>query len=609
MHLIPSNPSEKHDMLRRKKLAAFDSSPPHSIALLLISSLIAAIGVALATYMAWRDLGKPTIGIDDANIFFVYARNFAQAHGIVYNIGGEHVEGFTSMLYLLVCSLVYLISHTPETILFAINFVFAVTASVSLIYVLHLLADNLHLGRAGKLLLSAGFILWLAANPAYSAWVVVTLMDSGIYSLLLTVGYAFIAVLVLRGTTVTRRHAVHLGIICSLCVLSRPEGIGWAMLQIFTFACICWAETRSIRSTLTLSSTPLTALIVTYAALTGFRELYFGYPLPNTFYAKVSSSLATTIQSGFDGFKLFLKLYGVAFLVPLCIGILWIGYVTLRNQRKNRIFWFAVVTALFALVGLAMPIAEGGDHFGACRMFQNIYPLLGITLFLPLIPIAAARKLSLDALYMLCLGLLIAFTAPTTWHTFDLANQLDVTGLPPQAITRYLDMRFDFTLAEAYRPRGESMNRIFAGGLPSIGVAAAGGIAYTYRGITYDLLGLNDSRMAHADKIKSGPKDHASFNTGVFYELAPDILQPLTATSGTVVDLSARRAQDLDRGTFDNKIFKDIFHQDRFRSTYILAMVRNPTDPSEMAYGYFRKAYLEDLIAKRGFDVVSSVAL
>jgi hypothetical protein len=574
-----------------------------------LSSFAGAICICIATYATWRILGRPMVGIDDANIFFIYARNFAHGHGIVYNIGGEHVEGFTSMLYFLLCSLGYLLSPAPETALFWMNLLFTVLTSACLLYVLHQLADLLNLGRGGKLLLCGSYLLWLVANPAYFAWNVVTLMDSGVYSLLLTAGYAFVASLLLRGTQITRRHAIQLGVLCSLCILARPEGLGWAVIQVSAFACICWAQTRSARTALRLTSIPLAALLVTIAALTGFREVYFGYPLPNTFYAKVSSSLSDTLGSGSWGLKLFLRLYGIFFALPLCMGVVWILYALVRGKQRDRLFWFSALTALFTVVGLAMPVMEGGDHFNACRMFQNVYPLFGISLFLPLLPFTRARKLSFDAVYLLFIGLLIALTSHATWRAFRIANQSDAINLPQRAIERQLDMYLDFSIAEGGRVAGERMDRIFNGGLPSIGIAAAGGTAYTYHGTVYDLVGLNESRMAHADAVKVGPQDHASFNAGIFYELAPDILQPLAIPSGDVVDLQARKIDNLDPGNFDNQIYKDIFHQDRFRSMYILALVRNPADPKEMVYGYFRKTYLDELTTKRGFEVIRSVAL
>src|SRR6187402_2180008 len=60
--------------------------------------------VALFGWLASWLSGTPLVGYDDANIFFVYARNLVDGHGFVYNAGGEHVEGFSSFLWLLICS-------------------------------------------------------------------------------------------------------------------------------------------------------------------------------------------------------------------------------------------------------------------------------------------------------------------------------------------------------------------------------------------------------------------------------------------------------------------------------------------------------------------------
>jgi len=59
-----------------------------------------ASGIVLFTY-------RPFLGIDDAYIYFVYAKNLVNGHGFVYNVGSERVEGFTSMLWVLICSASY----------------------------------------------------------------------------------------------------------------------------------------------------------------------------------------------------------------------------------------------------------------------------------------------------------------------------------------------------------------------------------------------------------------------------------------------------------------------------------------------------------------------
>ena len=84
---------------------------------LILKYLLILIITCLSTYLAFLQLGKPLIGIDDANIFFVYARNFANGNGFVYHPGGERVEGFSSVLWVMICSLGYITTKNPEILI------------------------------------------------------------------------------------------------------------------------------------------------------------------------------------------------------------------------------------------------------------------------------------------------------------------------------------------------------------------------------------------------------------------------------------------------------------------------------------------------------------
>jgi len=59
---------------------------------------------------------------------------------------------------------------------------------------------------------------------------------------------------------------------------------------------------------------------------------------------------------------------------------------------------------------------------------------------------------------------------------------------------------------------------------PSIGRILAGGYAFFYEGPTVDLMGLNNTLMAHANGLKEGLKNHASFDKPTFYKLRPDFV-------------------------------------------------------------------------------------
>src|SRR6187549_3906405 len=102
---------------------------------LLIPSLICfSLIVVLIIY--WWGYQSPAIGIDDANIYFVYMKNFAEGHGFVWNVGGEKVEGFTSLIWTLIGAVAYKVSPAYfNLILFAVNFLLIfVTLNSTLVF-------------------------------------------------------------------------------------------------------------------------------------------------------------------------------------------------------------------------------------------------------------------------------------------------------------------------------------------------------------------------------------------------------------------------------------------------------------------------------------------
>src|SRR5574341_2402626 len=88
---------------------------------LTLNLFVAFFLCGLASLLALSRLNYPLTGIDDANIYFVYARNLANGHGFVYNIGGERVEGFTSLLWTVISAAVFKLSMYPELSLLIIN--------------------------------------------------------------------------------------------------------------------------------------------------------------------------------------------------------------------------------------------------------------------------------------------------------------------------------------------------------------------------------------------------------------------------------------------------------------------------------------------------------
>ena len=85
----------------------------------------------------------------------------------------------------------------------------------------------------------------------------------------------------------------------------------------------------------------------------------------------------------------------------------------------------------------------------------------------------------------------------------------------------------EFRIAEDHRAIGSVLNRLPS--RPTLGVIAAGGIARTYDGHIFDLMGLNWTTMAHANRTHNSAavKNHAAFSKEIFFEYQPDIVIPL----------------------------------------------------------------------------------
>ena len=163
----------------------------------------------------------PLTGIDDADIFFVYARHFAEGNGFVYNLGSERVEGFSSLLWTLICAAGFAITPTPERLLFGINVsLMALTVFIGLRALLSSGPPS-----QGRSLGALFFGLALLSTPGFVHWMTLALMENALWTLLLLSG-TLLATLSPLGT----RSRIALAIVVTALVPTRPEAMLWAPL-------------------------------------------------------------------------------------------------------------------------------------------------------------------------------------------------------------------------------------------------------------------------------------------------------------------------------------------------------------------------------------------
>jgi hypothetical protein len=479
--------------------------------------VVLALAVLSMVYLAYEKMGRPLIGVDDANIFLVYARNLREGHGFVYNVGGERVEGVSSLLWVALISMAYFISANPEPIVLVANIgLLLATTFLAADFLAHLSEDS-----GEKVLMPAVYVALICASPEYITWMTLPLMETGLWSLLLV---SATLILLRIGGPSDSRNARLFSLVLVLLLLTRPEGMLWVSLFIIAWFARVWIASGA-RSAARIVSGPLAVCVATIAGLTGFRLSYFKYPLPNTYYAKVSPSLKYNVSTSL--YSYLLKFTESRFLVELAILtvtlILAVGVIRLIRTRfrlppgrGTDAFLSRFMLSGICLAGLIIPLMYGGDHFASYRQYQPIYPLL----------LLAVLSVSLPLLRWLCVqvssqtfaGILFIAVPVIAFSFTDSANWRNVDLYP-------VSIKLEFDVAAKGRQAGTSLKELFGeySRLPSVGVITAGGVKYTYPGEVIDLLGLNNTRLAHSPGSREGLKNHAAFNNDLFFELSPEI--------------------------------------------------------------------------------------
>ena len=537
--------------------------------------------VMLATLLAYHQVDRPLTGIDDANIFFTYAQNFAQGDGFIYYQGGERVEGFTSLLWTIICSLCFLVTAHPEPLLLGINIAFlsgTITLAIRFLNTVNATKTNSH--KLPLIILPLSLWAWCLLNPKFVVWATVTLMDLGLWCFALTAGTLAFARAATTAGPLSPSTSYSLSGYLALALLTRPEamllGLVWlaglmscrhVTRQLSTVDASV-STTQSIRLGIGECRTIGLAYLLILGSLTGFRLLYFGYPLPNTFYAKVSPNLFYNLKLGLGYLRGF---FFDQFWAVVCCTI--IGLRTCRllagsmgklraprwlPQPGNSLAIDFIAFTTTASIGAT--ILTGGDHFALYRFFQPIWPMLFIAGFFPFFFWIATRlstqpKWSRLLLYLILLSTFYYSQQP--WWNHVSSN-----------------IQHEFDLARGGRELGEELNALLpAEKKISLGIITAGGIGYRYQGPRLDLMGLNNVEMGHSPGDRRGNKNHAAFNSNVFFQLSPDVVDPRF-----VAKPLPQSRQDLvpNQGSFWDGALQQIHSTEEFQDLYQATLITCP---------------------------------
>jgi hypothetical protein len=340
----------------------------------LLGALVGALFLVHAAYLC---------GVaEDAFISFRFGRNLALGHGLVWNPGEPAVEGYTNFLWVLFSALCVRLGLSPA----AASQALGVAASlVTLIYTF----------RCGTRLLgwSAGMALLpcllLACSGPFAAWAG-SGMETNLFGTFLLVGIFHFACYWREGRSAELR-------LCAgallLCVLTRPEGALVAAL----LAGVAWLAAAGRRASLLRDlALPAGLGLALFALYFLWRWSYFGFLLPNTYYAKTGGGLDQYLR----GLR-YVALFGAHYALP------WAPLLALAAWRRRahgrpaaagsglgaRLREHALLgsAAALAAVYLGYVVWVGGDYMAMYRFVVPLLPLLALLLA------AAAQPLLRDA--------------------------------------------------------------------------------------------------------------------------------------------------------------------------------------------------------------------
>jgi arabinofuranosyltransferase len=413
---------------------------------------------------------------DDAFISFRYAHNLAEGHGPVFN-PMQRVEGYTTPLW------VFLLGG-----LAALGLPIAETATV-----LCVIAAGLTVALLPRFSASLGLRLYgldallLALNTSYAIWAG-SAMEMVPFGLLL-----ILSTWALLG----KRPPLLTGLLFASLTLLRPEGALFGGLALMLGLVDAVRGKEGAWSRLVWLGVGFGLPVVAHLA---WRLVYYGYPLPNTFYAKVGFNLDQWGR-GLGYLAEAAVRYVLALTIPTLLGLL---------QPFGRKWTFLVSGLGLYLLYLSL---VGGDWMVSFRLVVPVLPFVAVLAAHGLV--GAWRRLQPRlgprwAQIAAVAGLLLVL--PTSAYT-------SFTTDPEQPWVRDAKPIADWL--NDHCPAGKKLAVFAAGALPY----------YAPDFEIVDMFGLNEVEIAHMaqPQMGGGYAGHEKFDADLTLKREPDlfVFQPV----------------------------------------------------------------------------------
>ncbi len=476
------------------------------------TSTIALITVILLGGLALliAQAGHPLAPSEDAYITFRYARNLAEGHGIVWNVGEDPVEGGTEFLWtVLLAAGSRLTGSAVEQVARGLNLLIGLMAV-------------LILALAAFFFSQRRFLPALFATLAFAVGPLSYHVRAGFATPLFTLLMLAMTIMLFLLVQEDERSAWRiwsmrlLPLAGLLLGLTRPEGVLFAGLTLFVAMLLLDGPGRQ-----SLARSTVFLLVIPGAIYFFWRWQYFGYFLPNTFYVKNAGEWLhmryfPEIYALFRFMAPLWMLIGLGLhLLPTRKAVQWLLILTptilfpwsylLIDQLQNlgKRFQYPVYPMVLLVAAMALALLAPRTSLPERnRRHLFVYAIglsgMGMVLFAPFVTLERMTLIVLLAALLAAVKL-----AESNWPQLR-RHQLALAALTITLALVVFNTQAAYRLANSFYPTvfddrkaiGEALAP-FADKGYTVVATEAGWIPYFSRWRAIDPFGLNDEYVAH----------------------------------------------------------------------------------------------------------------
>jgi tetratricopeptide (TPR) repeat protein len=312
---------------------------------------------------------------DDAFTSLRYAKNLIEGNGLVFN-NDDRVEGYTNFSWVLLNVPILIFTQDVETAIQLLSVLFSFLTLIAAFYInKEIFRIALQVSEKQVIIMSALPLVMLSVSPAFIYWGI-SGMETSLFLFLILL--MILIVLKRKDDNSLGNIFVILSVIISL---TRPEGLLVTAILFFHKTIFLSIQQRgSIKQrTLFFIKSRLLRELITYLLIIGIyysaKTIYYGYPLPNTFYAKTSFN-SEYLTRGIEYFNNFAKhylSYGIIFLMPIYLF------------RYKKIRYEITILYSYIIIWTISIILIGGDVLPINRFFLPVLPLIFLLFVLVII--------------------------------------------------------------------------------------------------------------------------------------------------------------------------------------------------------------------------------